>query len=75
MAQGQKQSHKDRLQNETEEEEEDFFNTVIDKSGCAEFHYALQDCYFEQGDWRKCTKEMEEFRKCMNKQSKHTKKT
>ena len=47
-----------------EEEEEDPFYTIIEKSGCAQYHYALQDCYAEKKDWRECKKEMEEFKKC-----------
>ena len=67
MSQGQ--SHKERAENLTEEEE-DLYETLIEKSGCAQYHYALQDCYFEHNDWRKCTKEMQEFKKCVDKQKK-----
>lgn len=51
------------------EEEEDPFYTMLDRSGCAKFHYKLQDCFHDNGgDWRKCQLEMREFRECMNKQ-------
>ena len=50
-----KESHK----NENEEEEDPFY-TIIENSGCAQYHYALQDCYAEK-DWRQCKKEMQEF--------------
>ena len=50
--------------NTVEEEEEDPFYTIIEKSGCAKYHYALQDCYTEKKDWRECKKEMEAFQQC-----------
>ena len=50
------------------EEEEDPYDIRIKKSGCAKYHYALQDCYAEHKDWRKCTKEMADFKKCFEKQ-------
>lgn len=53
-----------------EEEEEDFFNVTIQRSGCSAAHYNLQDCYYDKGDWRKCTQEMTTFRECMDKQRK-----
>ena len=66
------QSHKEKLQNQTEEEQ-DVYETLINKSGCAEFHFALQDCYFEHNDWRKCKKEMELFKMCVNAQKSSSK--
>ena len=57
-------------QDRVEEDEEDFFNVAIQRSGCASEHYALQDCFSERGDWRKCGEEMTQFKTCMNKQSK-----
>ena len=53
-----------------EEEEEDPFYTIIEKSGCSKYHYALQDCYAEKKDWRECKKEMEEFKQCNMAQQK-----
>jgi len=53
-----------------EEEEEDPFYTIIEKSGCAKYHYALQDCYIEKKDWRECKKEMQEFQQCTIAQKK-----
>lgn len=61
------QSHKEKLQNQTEEEQ-DVYETLITKSECAKFHFALQDCYFEHNDWRKCKREMEDFKMCVNAQ-------
>lgn len=53
-----------------EEEEEDPFYTIIEKSGCSKYHYALQDCYAETRDWRKCKKEMQDFQACTEAQRK-----
>ena len=53
-----------------DKEEEDFFNVTIQRSGCGREHHALQDCYWERGDWRKCTNEMTQFRQCMDRQRK-----
>ena len=53
---------------EEEEEEEDFFNVTIQRSGCAKEHYALQDCFAASGDWRKCHREMGQFKQCMDRQ-------
>ena len=53
---------------EEEEEEEDFFNVTIQRSGCAKEHYALQDCFAASGDWRKCHREMGQFKLCMDRQ-------
>lgn len=59
--------HKEKLEQLTQEEK-DAYDVALEKSGCAQFHYALQDCYFEHKDWRKCQKEMEEFKKCNDEQ-------
>ena len=56
-------SHKEKLE-DLSEEEKDSFEMAIEKSGCAKFHFALQDCYFEHNDWRMCKKEMAEFKQC-----------
>lgn len=65
-------SHEEKLQNQSEEEQ-DVYETLIKKSGCAEFHFTLQDCYFEHNDWRKCKKEMEAFKLCVKAQKSSSK--
>ena len=65
-------SHKEKLENLTEEEK-DSYEIALEKSGCSQFHFALQDCYFEHKDWRMCQKEMAEFKRCYD--SKNKKKT
>jgi len=59
--------HVKRLE-DLSEEEKDSYELALENSGCARFHYALQDCYFEQRDWRKCQKEMMDFKKCTEEQ-------
>ena len=62
----------DKVDNESkkadeEEEEVDPFYVILEKSGCVEYHYKLQDCFHDNnGEWKKCQSEMKEFQKCMN---------
>jgi hypothetical protein len=59
---------------EDEEEEEDPYNVRIERSGCASYHYQLLDCYRDKGeDWRKCQKELKQFKECMSNQLKGAK--
>lgn len=37
----------------------------LNKVGCLEAHYKVQDCYFDTKDWRKCVKEVKEFQACL----------
>ena len=64
---------KEKLEQQSEEEK-DVYETLIENSGCSRFHFALQDCYFEHNDWRKCQKEMAEFKQCMSEHSKQREK-
>jgi cytochrome c oxidase assembly factor 4 len=48
-------------------DDEDHVTSAIRKTGCFQFHEKLQECYIEKKDWRSCTKEMQEFRRCMQK--------
>ncbi len=54
------------------DEEEDPVITKLNKIGCLEKHYQVQDCYFETKDWRKCVKEVKEFQDCVNKAKKQS---
>ncbi len=47
------------------DDDEDPIITKLNKIGCLEKHYAVQDCYFETKDWRKCSKEVKEFQECV----------
>ncbi|XP_053241356.1 cytochrome c oxidase assembly factor 4 homolog, mitochondrial [Podarcis raffonei] len=48
-----------------EEEEEDPFDKMISRTGCASFHYAVQECMAEHQDWRKCQEQVKSFKDCM----------
>ncbi|XP_032076188.1 cytochrome c oxidase assembly factor 4 homolog, mitochondrial [Thamnophis elegans] len=50
---------------EEEEEEEDPFDQMIQRTGCATFHYAVMECMAEHQDWRKCQEQVQSFRTCM----------
>ncbi|KAM7443688.1 Cytochrome oxidase assembly factor4 [Porites harrisoni] len=56
-----------------EEEEEDPFDSRIQKSGCADLHYALLDCFQEHKDWRKCQDHVKAFKECIDQQNKQKK--
>ncbi|CAM4729606.1 unnamed protein product [Leuciscus chuanchicus] len=48
-----------------DENEDDPLDGMISRTGCAELHYALQDCMAEHQDWRKCQTEVQKFKECM----------
>ena len=56
----------------SESTEEDVYERLVEKAPCAQFHFKLQECYSEHGDWRRCQGEMEEFRKCMAARAHHS---
>ncbi|KAF9118756.1 hypothetical protein BGW39_000889 [Mortierella sp. 14UC] len=49
---------------EEEEEEEDEYEKRIERTGCSAENEALQMCYAEKHDWRKCQEAMTAFRDC-----------
>ncbi|XP_078001059.1 uncharacterized protein LOC144453611 [Glandiceps talaboti] len=51
-----------------DDDEEDPVETMLKRTGCIEYHYAVQECMSETRDWRKCQKEVTEFRQCIQKQ-------
>ena len=48
----------------SEEDQPDEWDQRIIDTGCAEENLNLQLCHADTGDWRKCLKEMEAFKKC-----------
>ncbi|KAJ3114409.1 hypothetical protein HDU96_002121 [Phlyctochytrium bullatum] len=52
------------------DEEEDEFVARIRRTGCFAEHEAMQDCYFDSKDWRKCRDEMRKFKECFAKHEK-----
>jgi cytochrome c oxidase assembly factor 4 len=53
-----------------EEEEEDPIIAKLNKVGCLEAHYKVQDCYFDTKDWRKCVNEVNAFKDCLKEAKK-----
>lgn len=47
-----------------EDDEPDEWDQRIISTGCDKENLKLQLCHADSGDWRKCSKELEEFRKC-----------
>ncbi|KAI8995055.1 hypothetical protein BC832DRAFT_362378 [Gaertneriomyces semiglobifer] len=50
----------------SDHDEEDPYDARIRRSGCKMQHEALQNCYIDHHDWRKCREEMKKFRECMS---------
>ena len=51
-------------------DDDDPYDKMLQRTGCVDYHHKLQDCFYDNGnDWRKCQKEMKQFRECMDKQS------
>lgn len=47
------------------EDEDDPVDKMISKTGCADLHYAVQECMAEHQDWRKCQSQVQTFKDCM----------
>lgn len=55
-----------------DDEEEDPVIKMLEKAGCAQAHYAVQECMAETRDWRKCQDQVKTFKDCIAKnQQKH----
>uniref|UniRef100_A0A3Q3BPU6 CHCH domain-containing protein n=1 Tax=Kryptolebias marmoratus TaxID=37003 RepID=A0A3Q3BPU6_KRYMA len=48
-------------------DEDDPVDKMISRTGCAELHYAVQECMAEHQDWRACQKQVQDFKDCMIK--------
>ncbi|XP_053702571.1 cytochrome c oxidase assembly factor 4 homolog, mitochondrial [Synchiropus splendidus] len=48
------------------EEQDDPLDRMISRTGCAQLHYALQECMAEQQDWRLCQSHVQAFKDCMS---------
>jgi len=59
--------HDRRLKEQKLEEEVDLVDKLLQKSGCEEQHYKVQECMVEFQDWRKCQGVLRVFQACMNK--------
>ncbi|XP_015235561.1 PREDICTED: cytochrome c oxidase assembly factor 4 homolog, mitochondrial [Cyprinodon variegatus] len=47
------------------DDEDDPIEQMISRTGCAELHYAVQECMAEHQDWRACQKQVQSFKDCM----------
>ena len=59
--------HQRKLKEEKLEEEVDLVDKLLQKSGCEEQHYKVQECMVEFQDWRKCQAVLKEFQFCITK--------
>nr|XP_061787199.1 cytochrome c oxidase assembly factor 4 homolog, mitochondrial-like [Nerophis lumbriciformis] len=48
-----------------EDGEDDPVDRMISRTGCAELHYAVQECMAERQDWRACQDHVRAFKACM----------
>ena len=55
---------------EEDDEEEDKIDAAIRKTGCSEENSAVQDCMFENKDWRKCQEQVKSFKECIMRSQK-----
>ena len=55
------------LQKDEDDEEEDLVEKMLEKVGCAQEHYAVQECMSETRDWRQCQTHVKAFRQCIAK--------
>jgi len=60
-------AHERKLREEKLEEEEDLVDKLINKTGCSNEHYLVQECMVEHQDWRKCQQALKTFQACLNK--------
>lgn len=55
-----------------DEAEDDPVDRALRKAGCAEAHYAVQDCMVTHRDWRRCQDLVKAFKDCIeNNRQKH----
>uniref|UniRef100_A0A3Q2WM41 Cytochrome c oxidase assembly factor 4 homolog n=2 Tax=Haplochromini TaxID=319058 RepID=A0A3Q2WM41_HAPBU len=47
------------------DDEDDPVEQMISRTGCAELHYAIQECMAEHQDWRACQSQVQTFKDCM----------
>lgn len=47
------------------DDEDDPVERMISRTGCADLHYAVQECMAEHQDWRVCQSQVQTFKDCM----------
>ena len=68
MSASASQGHNWTRQLKKEDEEEDPLDQLITRSGCAPFHFAVQECMAQDQDWRQSQPQVQAFRDCMSAQ-------
>ncbi|EFO22628.1 E2IG2 protein [Loa loa] len=53
------------MEKDQPEEEYDYLERAIRKTGCWEEHLACAECMGDTRDWRACKEELQKFRDCM----------
>ncbi|XP_028452036.1 cytochrome c oxidase assembly factor 4 homolog, mitochondrial [Perca flavescens] len=48
-----------------DDDDDDPVERMISRTGCAELHYAVQECMAEHQDWRVCQSQVQTFKDCM----------
>lgn len=48
-----------------ETDDSDPVDRMLEKAGCSEYHYKVQECMVDHGDWRKCKEQVQAFKKCI----------
>ncbi|XP_054610326.1 cytochrome c oxidase assembly factor 4 homolog, mitochondrial [Dunckerocampus dactyliophorus] len=54
-----------RSRRSDDKDEDDPVELMISRTGCAELHYAVQECMAERQDWRACQTHVHAFKACM----------
>ncbi|ODM91326.1 Cytochrome c oxidase assembly factor 4, mitochondrial [Orchesella cincta] len=49
-----------------EDDLDDPVERMLKKTGCLEKHFSVQECIAETKDWRKCQKQVQDFKECMD---------
>lgn len=58
-----------------DDDEDDPVERMISRTGCAELHYAVQECMAEHQDWRVCQSQVQTFKDCMMNFQKRSERT
>jgi hypothetical protein len=59
-----------RTKQQKDNDEEDPFETMLNKAGCLNEHYKVQECMADTKDWRICQPHVKAFRECIEKSKK-----
>ena len=63
--------NREKKPSSSEEEDEDPVDRYLNKSGCADLHFKVQECMVDYKDWRKCQDHVKAFKNCIDKTNKN----